>query len=321
MEKLGRIRMNKPDEAVIQTGLASIERGRQLVHQGYVNDHIGRGKRIAGKLYCAACHSSQHESNKIKELDPQIRLEYADSLRQPFLPGPPLVGMINRIFFFNDDFQKKYEGKHKQLFKDGHNNLRRAIQACNQSFADGRELEKWEVESILLYLWSLELKMGDLHLKEEDLEKVNFSLEHNESNARAVNILRTYYFEVYPATLTLPMQLEARKRISPILNNFNNGRRLYKQSCLHCHQGKRLSSFGLDEDKKTFLYLKKHFDDSTSQHSIYNALRYRQNRKGDQLPHFTAQRLSDKQLQDLRFFIHEMARLGPEAYYYHKIDQ
>ena len=114
--------------------------------------------------------------------------------------------------------------------------------------------------------------------------------------------------------------INKRKKTSPILNNFNNGRKIYELSCLYCHGEKRYADFKLNDSQSTFIFLKKNFDDTTSRFSIYDALRYNptaRNQKSNS-PHFTKQRMSDQQLQDLRFYIIQMAKFGNEAYEYFK---
>jgi len=317
MSKLGKIKQNMLDTSRQQ----SAQKGLELVNQGQTTDFNGRKMGKIASTPCIACHNVQPEYPQLDELDPQKRLTYADSMQMPFLPGAPFYGIVNRIYFFTEDYQTVYKHETKGgLVKAGHTDLRKAVQACNQIYAKGRELENWEVESILAYLWTLEIKMGDLYIPQEDMEDVHYSLKTNLGNAKAVNVLRRHYPEVYPATLSAAQPVAKRKKTSPILNNFNNGRKIYELSCLYCHGGKKYADFKLDEDQSTFLFLKKNFDDTTSRFSIYDALRYsptsKNNRSGT--PHFTQQRLSDQQLQDLRFYIIQMAKFGNEAYEYFK---
>lgn len=317
MIQLGKIRMNTVDS----NKLFDTNKGYELAHQGSTSDF--NGKRVPKLAHhpCIACHTIEPEYARLDVIDPQKRLLYADSLELPFLPGAPFYGLINRIYFFTEDYQTKFTHPTLgNLMKQGHIDLRKAIQACNQIYAHGREMQDWEVESIVAYLWTLQIKMGNLEIEPADMTDINNALNSNTGNAKAVNLLRRYYPEVYPATLAVPRPPAERRKTSPIINNFNNGRRVYKRSCLHCHEGKRYANFRLDEDQSTFQFLKKHFDDTTSRYSIYEALRYkpeaRANRTGS--PHYTSQRMSDQQLQDLRFYIIQMARFGNEAYDYYK---
>ncbi|MCP4442010.1 MAG: hypothetical protein GY810_24135 [Aureispira sp.] len=319
MTQLGKINPN----SVHKKGRGNVTKGKELVMTGVTRDLKGKKiAPIAGKMACVSCHNLEPEHPSLSVIAPQQRLEHADSMGIAFVPGSPFFGMVNRIMFFTDDFISKYnppKAIYRQYIMDGHRDIRLAINACNMVNANGRRLEMWEVESILAFMWTMELKIGDLAMKEEDLRKVEGAIVSNRDNARAVNLLRRYYPEVYPAAFPPIMEVAQRKRISPVINSFSNGKRLYKKSCLHCHLNKRYSNFKLDSKQKTFKMLKKHFDDD-SRYSIYLAHRYNPDPKAFKTtaPLFTEQRMSDKQLQDLRFFIKQMARLGDEAYDYFK---
>lgn len=319
MTQLGKINPND----VHKKGRGNVSKGKELVMTGVTRDYKGKKiTPIAGKMACVSCHTLEREHPELAMIEPQKRLEHADSVGIPFVPGSPFFGMVNRIMFFTDDFKNKFnppKAIHRQYILDGHSNIRLAINACNMVNANGRRLEMWEVESILAFMWTLELKIADLEMLESDLQKVEGAIATNRDNARAVNLLRRYYPEVYPAIFPPIMEVEERKRISPVINSFSNGKRLYKKSCLHCHLNKRYADFKLDNKQKTFKMLKKHFDDD-SRYSIYLAHRYNPDPKAfkTHAPLFTEQRMSDKQLQDLRFFVKQMARLGDEAYDYFK---
>lgn len=317
MTRLGKVNVNQLDPD--KKGIA--RKGQELVMQGFTSNLKGKKTaRTSPKMPCMACHTLQDEYDNPFVIDPQKRLEYADSLDIPFLPGTPFKGIVNRVFFFNDDYQTIFSHEDRLLVKTGHNNIRKAIQGCNTLYAKGRKLEYWEIESILAFFWTMELKVGELQMPEEDIDIVKQAIETNKDNSKAVNVMRRYYREVYPATLITPIAIEKRKKISPILNSFSNGKRLYRRACLHCHANKRYSNYKLDSKQKTFQFLKKNFDKEKSYYSIYTAMRYAPGHKSEKCnaPHFTAERMSDQQLQDLRFFITQMARLGDEAYDYYK---
>jgi len=311
MTSLGKTNVNNIDKG----RQFDAAKGEQLIRRGITYNFNGKKTApMSPKLSCIACHSLQAEHPKPSTMNPQSRLEYADSMGLPFLPGAPFVGLVNRIAFFTNDYQEIFTHKYKQSLEIGHKNIRKAIQGCNTVYGKGRMLDAWEVESILAFLWKLELKIGDLKIPKDVLSQIQESVNTNIANSRAVNLMRRYYMEVYPASLAAPIPLHKRGQVSPVLNDFNNGRRVYKTSCLYCHANKKFANFSLDRQQKTFKFLKKHLD-STSPFSIYDAIRYspgsKANRKG--VPHYTAQRMSDQQVQDLRFYITQMAKLGSRA--------
>ncbi len=316
MSGLGKVNVN----ALYKNPQHDVLKGEQLVTKGITVDFQGKTTlRTSPKLTCIACHTIEPEHPIFGTMDPQSRLEHADTIGLPFLPGAPLYGLVNRVAFFTDDYQNNFEHKQKQALVDGHRNIRLAIQACNKVYAKGRTLDNWELESILSYLWTLELHMGDLKVPDTIVSIVEQSIASNVNGSKAVNLMRRYYPEVYPATLVAPIPLAKRAEVSPVLNSYQNGKRVYRLSCLHCHANKRFSSFKLDRSQKTFNFLEKHLD-TDSRYSIYDALRYSPNSKANRsnIPHYTAQRMSDQQIQDLRFYISQRAKLGAEADDYYK---
>lgn len=312
--RLGKIKPNILDEEKLP--IDAVQKGIDLATQGRTTEPNGsRGRKISRHFVCLDCHSTQREYSDLSVIDPQSRLLFADSMQRPFLPGPPLLGLVNRVLFFNDDFQKEWKEDFPKV-EESHRDLRAAINVCNQSFGEGRELKAWEVESLLAYFWTLELKMRHLPLTEEEVELVEQAVNTNRQNLHAVNVIREHYVEVYPAHLVEPLPVEKRRATSPVVNDFKNGERVYELSCLYCHQDKRRSRFKLDREQRSFQFLKKHFDDG-SKYSIYDVIRYHPGSKGNErsrMPHYTAERMSDHQIQDLRYYITRMAKYGDEGY-------
>lgn len=313
---LGKININAVNKSVD----ADRTKGKQLISRGVSVDFKGKKtNQTSPKLTCIACHTIVPEHQFPATIDPTQRLAFADSLNLPFLPGPPFYGLVNRVAFFNQDYQKKFQHKNQALLKTGHHDIRGAMQACNQIYAKGRVLDNWEIESMLAYLWTLELKVGDLSIPDSLLAILQASITQKIDNNRTLTVLEQYYSATYPATLNAPLLVDERKRTSPVINDFNNGMKIYKLSCLYCHQNGRYTHLNLDSGEKSFEYLKKHFDDS-SVHSMYDAHRYHPKSKANKAtpPHYTAERMSDQQLQDVRFFITKMAQIGPDAIIYYK---
>lgn len=311
MTSLGKVNVNVLDKEKP----SSENKGRQLVTRGYTNTFKGnKTAPTSRKLFCVACHTIEKEHPNSNNISPQSRLEHGDSMDIPFLPGAPFYGLVNRVAFFNNDYQEIFSDKNRVAVQVGHRDIRKAIQACNTLYAKGRTLAPWEIESILAFLWTLELKVGDLNMPDTIIRIAEEAINSSKDNARAVNLMRRYYKEVYAASLVLPLPIGERNLISPVLNDFANGKKVYRRSCLHCHAGKRYANFKLDGSQKTFKFLKKNFD-IPSRYSIYDAVRYSPGSKGNRTtpPHYTAERMSNQQLQDLRFYITQKAKLGIEA--------
>lgn len=309
MTRLGKINPHTPKDPNNKSLVAI---GESLVQNGWAYYEGSKSSKLSPKFTCASCHISKPEHTNLHNTDPEERLRYAETNDIPFLPGPSFYGMVNRIMFFNDDLLKSFVANNSDLLKAAHFNLRDAVDACNQVFAHGRKMKDWEKEAILMYLWTMELKMGDLKMPSKELDMVKTAVETNRSNAKAVNTMRNYYLEVYPAHLEGPADPVERRMISPVVSNFAKGRNLYEHSCLHCHEGKRYSNMNLDYKQKTFKKLRDNFESQNL--SIYEAHRYVNAGKSKKVqPIFTAERMNNTQLQDLRYFIQTMARMGDEA--------
>jgi mono/diheme cytochrome c family protein len=305
LERLGEPLPNhKIDESVAG---ASAERGKDLVLKGKTKKPKGGKTKIQSKHFvCTSCHNVQKEDLDLSVSDPQKRLEYASKNGLPFLQGTTLYGAVNRISFYNDDYEKKY-GK---LVEPTRNNLREAIQLCAIECSQGRKMKDWEVESVLMYLWTLELKLKDLNLEKDDYELIQSAISEykGEKDQETINFIQSFYQKGAPAHFITPP--ENRKDGYNLQGNPDNGKLIYDLSCKHCHEGKRYSFFILDDSKSTFKYLKNHFP-KYSHSSIYQVARYGTSPlpgKKAYMPQYTAEKMSDQQMEDLRAYIEMMAK-------------
>jgi mono/diheme cytochrome c family protein len=88
------------------------------------------------------------------------------------------------------------------------------------------------------------------------------------------------------------------------------GAAIYELSCLHCHEPGGITYYVLDQSRLSFSHLRDHL----SKHGMYNL--YHVTRDGvpsllgerAYMPNFTLERMTDKQVEDLRAYIEVMAR-------------
>ena len=285
---------------------ASAEAGAELALHGITKNRRGKKTKKQSKHFvCTSCHNTVKEDPDLRYSDPQTKLEYAKENGLPFLQGTSLYGIVNRTSFYNGDYDKKY-GK---LVDKARHNIREAIQLCAVECAQGRRLKSWELESVLAWLWTMELKMEDLNLSEEKYADINQSLNGDgKSKDAAIDLIKSHYLQGSPASFTLPP--DDRKKGYGLKGNPENGKLVYELSCQHCHKDKRYSYFNLDDAKTTFQYLKKHFPKYT-RYSIYQVGRYGtppMNGKKAYMPQYTQEKMSDQQMEDLRAYIEQQAR-------------
>jgi hypothetical protein len=308
MVSLGKLNVNIAADPENKTMAAQ---GESLVNNGWAMVKGKKSAKISTKFNCVACHVSKQEHSDLTVIDPIQRLLYAEKNDLAYLPGPTFHGLVNRLTFFNQDFQTNVKGTNAELFKTSNLKIREAIKTCNTVFNKGRDLKDWETEAILMYLWTLELKMGDLKLSASELKSVKQGIENNASTSKALFVLKKKYIEAYPASFKDPMSINDRKSMT-YTGNFERGRILFEKGCQHCHLNNPYSNIKLDYKRKIFSNLKELLDMPNG--SIYTAHRY--NSAGR--PFYTAERLSDNQLQDLRYFIkivNQKGKLGAFEYY------
>lgn len=301
---LGKIRLHSLEA---KDTLSNAALGKSLVFEGAaINPLTGKlSPRINTQFTCNACHNSEKEFSTLLDTSAQDRLAYARANNLPFLPANTFYGIVNRVYFFTGAFQSKYSIELD--FKGAPTNLRKAINFCAQHISKGRPLERWETESILAYFWTLQLKVKDLNMPEEDKEKIDFALKEKVSTARAVNLIENKYKDRYTSTFATPMNyrsLDSHTANSEI--RFENGKKIYELSCMHCHDNKRFSSTLLDYNKKTFQLMDKRLQQGHKL-SIYKIIREGFETKKSCMPLYSIEKMNDEQIIDLRIYIQKMA--------------
>ncbi len=279
---------------------ASVEKGEELVKEGFTKNKIGgRTNRISKHFVCTSCHNIERDEPDLSKVDPQGRLEYSVEKGLPMLQGSALYGIVNRSSFYNGDYYKKYG----ELVFAARNDLREAIQLCATECAQGRPVNEWEMESILMYLWTIDLKMEDLNISDSEMEVLNTALENGKDKKDAVDIIESKYLKEAPAHFILPPQdSKVRKAVS---GDPDNGELIYTYSCMHCHDNRRYSFFNLDYSKLTFKNLYNNFGEY-HERSIYQVCRYGTSPiagKKAYMPQYTEEKMSTQMLEDLKAYI------------------
>lgn len=292
-----------PSHAESRSDESIVQKGYELVHEGKTTKPNGGKTTFISKHYvCTHCHNIDQEDPDLRFSNPDTRLTYAIENELPFLQGTTFKGMVNRETWYNDDYVKKYG----DLAKEAHNSLEESVQLCAQECSQGRPVEDWEMEAILAYLWTLEYKIGDLGLSEEDMSK----LQSTElKNVEKIALLKSYYSTKSPATFTDPPG-DLSKGYG-LLGDSQRGEALYKLSCQHCHSPDGVSMFVLDDSKLTFKKFINHMERWTN-FNLYQITRrgtYPVLGHQPYMPHYTQERMSDQQIEDLRsYFVDQASR-------------
>ena len=298
LEQLGESYADKKPKTSIAGVSAAV--GESLFHTGLApKPQGGTTKKQSKHFVCTSCHNVVQEDPDLAHPDPQSRLEYSELRGIPYLQGTTMYGAVNRQSYYNGDYYKKYG----ELVEPARKDIRAAIQLCATECAQGRELNDWELESILSYLWELQYTMDDLSLSPSQLSDIQEALDQGKPSSKAVEILHSGYALKSEATFIPPPA--DRKVGTGLTGNPENGRLVYENSCLHCHYNGRYSYFSLDDHKFSFTHLNKHMDRFT-RHSIYQVIRWGvpvKSGKASYMPQYTSERMSDQQLADLRAYI------------------
>jgi mono/diheme cytochrome c family protein len=298
LEQLGDKPQPKPNMNI--KGV-SVERGRELFTGGRTTSPNGtRTPEQSPYFKCIACHNTQREDPDLaKSDDPNARLQYVKDHNLKFLQGTTMWGIANRTSFYNGDYFRKYG----DLVKKTRNDIREAIQLCAIACSQGRTMKDWEVESVLAYYWSLEIKTGDLDLQKSDYQAINDAINTGVGKEKLISMLKSKYKQDSPATFVLP-PTDLKKGYG-LKGNIERGKIIYDLSCLHCHARKVYSYFELDQDKMSFKFLKKAMT-QYSRYSLYQVGRWGtepMHWKRAYMPFFTAEKMSNQQIEDLRLYI------------------
>jgi len=283
----------------------SAGRGEALVKEGIATKPGGgKTKQQSKHFVCTSCHNLEREDPNLAVSDPQARLDYTSEKGLPFLQGTTLFGVVNRESFYNDDYYKKYG----DLVVPARNDLREAIQLCAVECAQGRKLKNWELESVLTYLWTLDLKLSDLNLDKEEMEQVYAAIDGIGEKEKAVALIKSKYLTKAPATFGTAYDSMSKK--GTLKGDKENGKKIYENSCLYCHENKKYSFYHLDNEKLTFKHLSKK-SKGYGKHSLYQVSRYgvySKSGKRSYMPQYPYEKMSDQQLEDLSSYIDFMAQ-------------
>ncbi|MBI2258563.1 MAG: cytochrome c [Flavobacteriia bacterium] len=298
---LENLKGQKYSHKIEKIDLDKVEIGRQIIFDGKAK----KGKRISPFFVCTDCHNTVKETELLKETSPEKRLEYAQKNNLPFLQGSTFWGIYNRTSFYNDDYIKKY----KDIIKNAKDSLSNAIQVCGKYCSSGRYLNTWELEAVLHYFKKNELKIKDLSLDKKEYKNILYwqKLDSDEKKA-LVNKIESAYSTAFPATFLPTMPREQRKYGEG--GNVKNGEFIYEKSCMYCHENKRVTFLSLSKDRLSAKMFVKHLKDY-SDLNLYQIIRwgtYAKAGRKQYMPHYTKEKMSDQQIEDLVAYIKTLAK-------------
>jgi mono/diheme cytochrome c family protein len=282
-----------------------VKAGEALVKEGRVKNQKGfKGKYISKHYVCTSCHNLEQEDPDLRYSDPETRLPYVKEKGIPFLQGSTFYGMVNRETWYNDDYVTKYG----DLAVKAHNDLAESIQLCAEVCSQGRRLSDLELNAILNYVWSLEFKLGDLNLAAADYQRLNTTPTTAAEKEQRIAWLKGFYNTKSPATF-VDAPPNKQEGYAGLTGRPEVGRDIYELSCKNCHHENGESNLILDDSPFTFGKFKRNIT-KEGHFSIYQIIRYGTHPiEGHRpyMPHYTLERMSHQQVEDLRAYIEEQA--------------
>jgi len=303
-EVLSQTGISKPGHYLEHAPSLQIQRGMDLVHYGRTIGPDGkRTSYISKHFVCTHCHNTVQEDPDLGSRDPEKRLEYAIEKEIPFLQGTTFHGIVNRTSWYNGDYVKKYGDQVNEANLD----LRKAIQLCAVECSQGRELETWEIEAILAYFRTLEVRLGDLNLSTADLITINQLRYHADNRIAIQSFIDSVFLPYSPATFADAP--EDKQAGYDYVGDTDRGRAIYRLSCMHCHRKGGVSRYILDYSTLSFRHLTQKIPQN-SHMSLYQIIRYGTYAVPGHrpyMPHYPLERMSHQQVEDLRAYIELMA--------------
>lgn len=301
LTQLGDPQLN---HTITQVDLTKAKMGQDLIFKGFTVRDGKKSKRISTYFVCTDCHNTTREFDDASSESASDRLKYAQENGLPFLPGSTFWGIYNRTSFYNDDYVQKYG----DLVDDARNSLPNSVQLCAKYCSSGRYIDDWELEAIMHYFKKNELHLSDLTISDEDKYAIfegNLTSTQKEELIKAV---KGSYRQAYSATFMKTMNKD--DRLYGKGGNVENGKYIYEKACMFCHENKRVTYLHLDDGKLSGRFLWRNRKNYTDQ-SIYQIVRYGTYSKAGRkqyMPHYTKEKMSDEQLNDLVAYIKQIAK-------------
>lgn len=282
--------------------------GKEMVYEGRAQRTDGSySNYISGIFVCTDCHNQVTEDPFPANPDPEARLAYAIEKNLPFLQATTFHGMVNRETWYNDDYIKKYG----EWIAPAKESLYESTQLCARECSSGRTLEAWEAEAINHYYWTLQLRLSDLRLNEEELLLVNKAIDGSEvEKDAAISMLKSKYMLASPARFVEPPADRKAGYPNTEAGDPIKGEAIFTKSCTHCHHYGGPSLFTMEPTRKTGKLFMKHLDRDTP-FALYDIVRhgtYAEPGHRQYMPLYTLDRMSHQQLEDLRAYLNQLAK-------------
>jgi len=295
---LVQVGKQKSNHYLEKTDPDSVQMGFEMVTYGQLKDKSN--KRISKFFVCTDCHNQVREVENLSNNSTDERIKYGIKHDLPFLPASTFYGLYNTEHWYNGDYAKKYG----DLVKPTKDTLINAIQLCAVQCSQGRPMENWEIRSVLHYLKSIEIKVGDLKLPKDKLNILKRTYEMKQNNDFTQNFYD--YKKWYPTMNDATFGEYNPKEPEGYEPNIKNGEYIFNNGCLHCHgMGKDIANFEFDTDQLTFSFLESKLE-KQNHFTIPKIVRkgtYAVSGHKQYMPQYPLEKMSNSQLFDLIYYV------------------
>lgn len=288
-------------------------RGHELVFTGRASAPDGSARSpLSSYFVCVDCHlTAREQPDQAHPVDDAARLAWLERDHLLLLPGNTLAGVTDRAAFFQGDWASRPGWEPAAGVRA---DLRRAVRFCATRVARGRPLEDWEESAILAYLTSLQWRLGDLDLTANEVSTLKTAALDPARHSALVGQLQTRYRLALPGTFGKVPTDPAGGFGLPSAPNPQNGARVWRLSCLHCHGPDGASATHFKDRPKDIAELARRFT-APGPENLYQILRHgtpsHPDRGSAVMPGFTRERLSDAMIEDLRFWMEQQGTSPP----------
>ena len=167
--------------------------------------------------------------------------------------------------------------------------------------------------AVLQYLWSIQIKIGDLNLPYELTQKL--SIAGKGDNSKIISELESYFLHASPAHSLPPIPVS--KRPGGKDGDPEKGKYIYEMSCMKCHSSGRTTNYVLDQSILSVKMLAKYLY-RYARRSVYNIVRnvtFPRLSYKPYMPFYTKERMSDSQIEDLAAYINQRTEKNKKLSY------
>lgn len=300
----------RPEHYIKELQAKRIKQGEELVNLGSTTDDNGvQTRRISEKFKCIDCHNTKKEDYSLSSPNPADRIKYVAEKSLPLLPGTTLYGVVNKIEYYNGVYREKYGTLISDSGAD--EDLYAAVEVCAAYCSKGRDLEDWETDAIISYLWSLQYRLSDLGYTAESLQSLNTQIDDPAVPRKEIIAeIKSKYLSKNVAEKNTKEETIKYLDTTTDVANTSAGKVVFEQSCLHCH-GNRPGAPKENSFKPSKQFFKMIYERAVKTKRWVHPIRLGIDKPQTTdlyMPYYTNQRLSDKNILDLFGFIKEQAQ-------------